>query len=151
MLSLLFATATTDNAAQQPGGGYTFLIMLVALFAVMYFMVIRPENKKKKEQEALRAFQPRTATLTELLRRAKENLLCVEHDGSRAEFRDPPCALRCGETDVNGNPRAMVVHLHQVAGQSQVNGLANQVVGHGVLVPAIADQIIIAHLGMRPG
>ncbi len=54
MLSLLFATATTDNAAQQPGGGYTFLIMLVALFAVMYFMVIRPENKKKKEQEALR-------------------------------------------------------------------------------------------------
>lgn len=54
MLSLLFATATTDNAAQQPGGGYTFLLMLVALFAVMYFMVIRPENKKKKEQEALR-------------------------------------------------------------------------------------------------
>lgn len=54
MLSLLFATATTDSAVQQPGGGYTFLIMLVALFAVMYFMVIRPENKKKKEQEALR-------------------------------------------------------------------------------------------------
>lgn len=54
MLSLLFATATTDNAAQQPGGSYTFLLMLVALFAVMYFMVIRPENKKKKEQEALR-------------------------------------------------------------------------------------------------
>ena len=50
------------------------------------------------EQEALRAFQPRTATLTELLRRAKKNLLCVEHDGSRAAFRDPPRALRCGET-----------------------------------------------------
>ena len=44
----------------------------------------------------------------------------------------------------------MVVRLHQVSGQSQVNGLANQVVGHGVLVPAIADQIIIAHLGMGP-
>ena len=49
------------------------------------------------EQEALRAFQPRTARLTELLRRAKENLLAVEHDGSRSEFRDPPRALRCGE------------------------------------------------------
>ena len=51
----------------------------------------------EKEQEALRAFQPRTAKLTELLRRAKENLLCVEHDGSRTEYRDPPHALRCGE------------------------------------------------------
>ena len=50
------------------------------------------------EQESLREFQPRTAKLTELLRRAKENLLCVEHDGSRAVFRDPPRALRCGET-----------------------------------------------------
>ena len=51
-----------------------------------------------EEQTALRAYQPRTATLTELLRRAKKNLLCVEHDGSRAAFRDPPRALRCGET-----------------------------------------------------
>ena len=49
-------------------------------------------------QEALRAFQPRTARLTDLLRRAKKNLLCVEHDGSRPEYRDPPRALRCGET-----------------------------------------------------
>ena len=51
-----------------------------------------------EEQLALRVFQPRTARLTELLRGAKENLLCVEHDGSRREFRDPPRALRCGET-----------------------------------------------------
>ena len=51
-----------------------------------------------EEQLALRVFQPRTARLTELLRRAKEKLLCVEHDGSRREFRDPPRALRCGET-----------------------------------------------------
>ena len=51
-----------------------------------------------EEQIALRAYQPRTATLTELLRRAKEKVLCVEHDGSRAAFRDPPRALRCGET-----------------------------------------------------
>ena len=52
----------------------------------------------KEEQEALSVFQPRTARLTELLRRAKDSLLCVEHDGSRAAFRDPPRALRCGET-----------------------------------------------------
>ena len=58
----------------------------------------RSDLPSAAEQEALRAFQPRTATLTELLRRAKENLLCVEHDGSRAEFRDPPRAVRCGET-----------------------------------------------------
>lgn len=58
----------------------------------------RAELPTSPEQEALRAFQPRTATLTELLRRAKKNLLCVEHDGSRAAFRDPPRALRCGET-----------------------------------------------------
>ncbi len=51
-----------------------------------------------EEQTALRAFQPRTAKLTELLRRAKTKLLCVEHDGSREEFRDPPRALRCGES-----------------------------------------------------
>ena len=56
------------------------------------------ELPSAEEQDMLRVFQPRTATLTELLRRAKENLLCVEHDGSRASFRDPPRALRCGET-----------------------------------------------------
>ena len=50
------------------------------------------------EQEELRIFQPRTAVLAELLRRAKDNLLSVEHDGSRREFRDPPRALRCGES-----------------------------------------------------
>ena len=50
-----------------------------------------------QEQEALRALQPRTAVLAELLRRAKDNLLAAEHDGSRAEYRDPPRALRCGE------------------------------------------------------
>ena len=49
------------------------------------------------EQNALSALQPRTARLAELLRRAKDSLLCVEHDGSRREFRDPPRALRCGE------------------------------------------------------
>ena len=52
----------------------------------------------ESEQVELRAFQPRTAVLAELLRRAKENLLTVEHDGSRKEFRDPPRALRCGES-----------------------------------------------------
>ena len=51
----------------------------------------------EEEQAALRAFQPRTAVLAELLRRAKGNLLAVEHDGSRREYRDPPRALRCGE------------------------------------------------------
>lgn len=64
--------------------------------AVMHSCVSRLPDEK--EQEALRAFQPRTATLTELLRRAKKTILCVEHDGSRVEFRDPPRALRCGET-----------------------------------------------------
>ena len=49
------------------------------------------------EQDELSVFQPRTAVLAELLRRAKQNLLAVEHDGSRREFRDPPRALRCGE------------------------------------------------------
>ena len=52
----------------------------------------------EKEQAELRVFQPRTAKLTELLLRAKENLLTVEHDGSLEEYRDPPRALRCGET-----------------------------------------------------
>ena len=51
----------------------------------------------EEEQNALSAFQPRTAKLAELLRRAKDNLLCIEHDGSRKVFRDPPRALRCGE------------------------------------------------------
>ena len=50
-----------------------------------------------EEQRALAAFQPRSAKLAELLRRAKENLLVAEHDGSRAEYRNPPRALRCGE------------------------------------------------------
>ena len=59
-----------------------------------------PSLPTVEEQLALRVFQPRTARLTELLRRAKENLLCVEHDGSREEFRDPPRALRCGETEL---------------------------------------------------
>lgn len=52
----------------------------------------------EEETRALCAFQPRTATLAELLRRAKETLLSVEHDGSNSEFRDPPRALRCGES-----------------------------------------------------
>ncbi len=51
----------------------------------------------EEEQSALSDYQPRTAKLSELLRRAKDNLLCIEHDGSREEFRDPPRALRCGE------------------------------------------------------
>ena len=55
------------------------------------------ELPDEEELEALRALQPRTARLCELLRRAKENLISVEHDGSRTEYRDPPRALRCGE------------------------------------------------------
>lgn len=51
----------------------------------------------QEEQEQLGSIQPRTAKLAELLRRAEVNLLCVEHDGSSAEWRDPPRALRCGE------------------------------------------------------
>ena len=51
----------------------------------------------EEEQAALAGFQPRTAKLSELLRRAKENLIVAEHDGSREEYRNPPRALRCGE------------------------------------------------------
>ena len=60
-------------------------------------------------------------------------------------------SLRHSEADMNGNPGTVVIHFHQVAGQPQVNRLANQVIGYGILVPAIAHKIIIAHLGMRPG
>ena len=42
---------------------------------------------------------------------------------------------------MNGNPETVVKYLYQVAGQTQINRLANQVVGHGILVLAIA------HLG----
>ena len=49
------------------------------------------------EREELRAYQMRTATLSELLCRAQDTLVVVEHDGSRAEYRNPPRALRCGE------------------------------------------------------
>lgn len=52
----------------------------------------------EEEQKALSALQPRTAKLSELLRRAKDTLLSIEHDASRKAYRDPPRALRCGET-----------------------------------------------------
>ena len=52
----------------------------------------------EQEQETLSSLQPRTARLSELLRRAKDSLLSIEHDASLKEYRDPPRALRCGET-----------------------------------------------------
>ena len=52
----------------------------------------------EEEIAALAALQPRTAFLCGVLRGAKENVLALEHDGSRREFRDPPRALRCGDS-----------------------------------------------------
>ena len=49
------------------------------------------------EIEALAALQPRTARLAAMAVEKHASLLAVEHDGSRALYRDPPRALRCGE------------------------------------------------------
>ena len=51
----------------------------------------------REEIGALEKLQPRTARLAELLNRARDTLISVEHDASRSEYRDPPRALRCGE------------------------------------------------------
>ena len=58
----------------------------------------RAEPLSEEEIAALRKLQPRTAALCAVLRSARKNVLSIEHDGSRAEFRSPPRALRCGES-----------------------------------------------------
>ena len=59
-----------------------------------------PDDLNASEINALAALQPRTAYVSTVLEKAKDEVLAVEHDGSRAEYRDPPRALRCGDRAV---------------------------------------------------
>ena len=51
----------------------------------------------EEETAALDGLQPRTAKVAGLLREMDETTPLVEHDGRNRLFRDPPCAIRCGE------------------------------------------------------
>ena len=66
-----------------------------------YRVTVRCCDVKVPEEDgmaALEKMQPRTARVAALLEDARTHILDVEHDGSRKEYRDPPRALRCGES-----------------------------------------------------
>ena len=51
---------------------------------------------------------------------------------------------------VAGYTAAVVEHLYCCLGYPDVHALANQVVGNGILVPAIRNKIVVGDLGNRP-
>ena len=63
---------------------------------------------------------------------------------------DDGFALRLVQADMSRDLCLLVKHLHNMLGKPHVNLLSDQIKGNGVFVEAVAHQIIIADLWMKP-